>query len=129
MCAGHSVSPTAFDRILTTQSAGPNRRSTSEETLTVKVDASVVRLVADLAQLHLDPADLEEQIASMNRILGLVESMNSVDTDNVEPMANPLDATQRLREDVVTEADTSASFQEVAPETEANLYLVPRYVE
>jgi len=95
----------------------------------VKVDASVVRLVADLAQLHLDPADLEEQIASMNRILGLVESMNSVDTDNVEPMANPLDATQRLREDVVTEADTSASFQEVAPETEANLYLVPRYVE
>tara|TARA_Y100001934_G_scaffold227688_2_gene273601 strand:+ start:1249 stop:1536 length:288 start_codon:yes stop_codon:yes gene_type:complete len=95
----------------------------------VKVDATVVRLVADLAQLHLDPADLEEQINSMNRILGLVESMNAVNTDGVQPMANPLDATQRLREDVVTETDQSEQFQSIAPETEDRLYLVPRYVE
>lgn len=95
----------------------------------MKVDAGVVSLVADLAQLHLDPADLEEQIASMNRILGLVESMNSVDTDGIEPMANPLDATQRLRVDEVTETDQSEQFQRVAPETEERLYLVPRYVE
>ncbi|MBJ39082.1 MAG: Asp-tRNA(Asn)/Glu-tRNA(Gln) amidotransferase GatCAB subunit C [Gammaproteobacteria bacterium] len=95
----------------------------------MKVDATVVRLVADLAQLHLDPADLEEQINSMNRILGLVESMNAVNTDGVQPMANPLDATQRLREDVVTETDQSEQFQSIAPETEDRLYLVPRYVE
>ena len=95
----------------------------------MKVDAGVVSLVADLAQLHLDPADLEEQIASMNRILGLVESMNGVDTSGVEPMANPLDATQRLREDVVTESDQRELFQAVAPEADAHLYLVPRYVE
>ena len=95
----------------------------------MKVDATVVRLVADLAQLHLDPADLEEQINSMNRILGLVESMNAVNTDGVQPMANPLDATQRLREDVVTETDQSEQFQSIAPEREDRLYLVPRYVE
>ncbi len=95
----------------------------------MKVDATVVRLVADLAQLHLDPADLEEQINSMNRILGLVESMNAMNTDGVQPMANPLDATQRLREDVVTETDQSEQFQSIAPETEDRLYLVPRYVE
>ena len=89
----------------------------------------MVRLVADLAQLHLDPADLEEQIDSMNRILGLVESMRAVDTDGVEPMANPLDATQRLRADAVTEGDQSKRFQSVAPETESHHYLVPRYVE
>ena len=95
----------------------------------MKVDATVVRLVADLAQLHLDPADLEEQINSMNRILGLVESMNAMNTDGVQPMANPLDATQRLRGDVVTETDQSEQFQSIAPETEDRLYLVPRYVE
>ena len=95
----------------------------------MKVDATVVRVVADLAQLHLAPADLEEQINSMNRILGLVESMNAVNTDGVQPMANPLDATQRLREDVVTETDQSEQFQSIAPETEDRLYLVPRYVE
>lgn len=95
----------------------------------MKVDATVVRLVADLAQLHLDPEDLQEQIDSMNRILGLVASMNAVDTEGVQPMANPLDATQRLREDVVTETDQSELFQSIAPETEDRLYLVPRYVE
>ena len=55
--------------------------------------------------------------------------MQAVDTGDVEPMANPLDATQRLRTDQVTETDRRADFQALAPAVEEGLYLVPRVVE
>jgi aspartyl-tRNA(Asn)/glutamyl-tRNA(Gln) amidotransferase subunit C len=44
-------------------------------------------------------------------------------------MANPLDATQPLRPDEVTEGDRRAEFQAIAPAVEDGLYLVPRVIE
>ena len=44
-------------------------------------------------------------------------------------MAHAVDVVQRLREDVVTEADRRDAFQAVAPEIEAGLYLVPKVIE
>ena len=44
-------------------------------------------------------------------------------------MAHPLDANQRLRVDKVTEANQRELFQEIAPKTEAGIYLVPQVIE
>jgi aspartyl-tRNA(Asn)/glutamyl-tRNA(Gln) amidotransferase subunit C len=44
-------------------------------------------------------------------------------------MAHPLDATQRLREDRVTETDRRDAFQAVAPAVENGLYLVPKVLD
>jgi aspartyl-tRNA(Asn)/glutamyl-tRNA(Gln) amidotransferase subunit C len=44
-------------------------------------------------------------------------------------MAHAQDVYQRLRDDVVSEADRRAAYQSVAPETEAGLYLVPKVIE
>ena len=50
-------------------------------------------------------------------------------TVHVQPMANPLDATQRLRDDEITEPDQRERFLAIAPATEDGLYLVPRVIE
>ena len=55
--------------------------------------------------------------------------MNAIDTSDVEPMAHPLDAVQRLRKDEVTEQNQRDHYQQVAPLTEAGLYLVPKVIE
>jgi len=55
--------------------------------------------------------------------------MNAVDTKDIQPMAHPLDATQRLREDKVTEENQRDKFQAVAPSAEKGLYLVPKVIE
>jgi aspartyl-tRNA(Asn)/glutamyl-tRNA(Gln) amidotransferase subunit C len=47
----------------------------------------------------------------------------------VEPLAHPLEMTQRLREDTVTETDQHDHFQAIAPQVEADLYLVPKVIE
>ena len=97
--------------------------------LLVKVSKEVVENVAELAQLKLNEDDIQPLIASMSEILDLVEAMQAVDTEGVEPLSNPLDSRQRLRSDEVTETDQREQYQAIAPEAEDGLYLVPRFVE
>ena len=88
-----------------------------------------VRHIAKLARLELAPGELEATQAKLNGIFSLIEEMQAVDTDGVEPMSHPQELAQRLRPDVVTETDRRGAFQAVAPQTEAGLYLVPKVIE
>jgi aspartyl-tRNA(Asn)/glutamyl-tRNA(Gln) amidotransferase subunit C len=91
-------------------------------------DADVQR-IARLARLEIGTADLPRYAHELSAILAFVEQMGAVDTATVAPMAHPLDAVQRLREDLVTEGDQRAAFQAVAPQVERGLYLVPKVIE
>lgn len=88
-----------------------------------------VENIAHLARLAIDDADIPNYANNLSSILELVEQMNAIDTTDVEPMAHPLDAVQRLRKDEVTEQNQREHFQQVAPLTEAGLYLVPKVIE
>mgnify|MGYP001468082052 FL=1 len=55
--------------------------------------------------------------------------MQAVDTEGVEPLAHPLEATQRLRADVVSETNQREAYQAIAPAVENGLYLVPKVIE
>ena len=55
--------------------------------------------------------------------------MQAVDTSGIEPLAHPLEATQRLRADTVTEQNQRDAYQAVAPAVENGLFLVPKVIE
>lgn len=95
----------------------------------MEVTAEVVKNIAELAQLKVEEADIRILARGMENILELAEQMQSIDTTGIEPVLNPLDATQSLRRDVVTETDQRELFQSIAPATADGLYLVPRVVE
>lgn len=101
----------------------------SQPGISLKVDRKMVETMADLAQLRVDEKEVQGYIDSMSRILDLVEQMQAVDTTGTEPLAHPLEAVQRLRPDEVTEVDQRVRFQEIAPDIQDGLYLVPRVVE
>jgi len=88
-----------------------------------------VRNIAHLARLHIDEADVDKYAADLSRILDLVDQMNQVDSQGVTPLANPLDSTQRLRADEVTEIDQRDKFQRIAPNVEQGFYRVPKVIE
>jgi aspartyl-tRNA(Asn)/glutamyl-tRNA(Gln) amidotransferase subunit C len=88
-----------------------------------------VRRVAHLARIEISDAEAQSTLGHLNGIFTLIEEMQAVDTQGVEPMAHAQDLAQRLREDRVTEIDQRAAFQGVAPETEGGLYLVPKVIE
>jgi aspartyl-tRNA(Asn)/glutamyl-tRNA(Gln) amidotransferase subunit C len=95
----------------------------------MSLDADDVKKIAYLARLKIDDADIPSYVSNLTNILDLVEEMSSVDTEGVLPMSHPMDAVQRLREDVVTETDQRDDFQKIAPKTEDGLYLVPQVIE
>ncbi len=88
-----------------------------------------VRNIAQLARLHLDDDEIGRYAADLSSILDLVEQMQRVDTSAVEPLANPLDAEQRLRDDAVTETDERDKFQAIAPDVADGFYRVPKVIE
>ena len=95
--------------------------------MTLKSDD--VRSIAHLARLHIEEDTVDDYVDDLSSILALVEQMNQVDSDNVKPLSNPLDARQRLRADDVTEVDQRDKFQQIAPDVAEGLYRVPRVIE
>lgn len=95
----------------------------------MSIDRSQVEIVARLARLNIDEKDMEQTVANLSNILDLVDQLQAVDTTDVEPLANPLDAAQRLRADVVTETNKREQLQSNAPKAEKGLFLVPKVIE
>ncbi|MGA8258759.1 MAG: Asp-tRNA(Asn)/Glu-tRNA(Gln) amidotransferase subunit GatC [Arenicellales bacterium] len=93
------------------------------------LDKDTVTGIAALARIGIDPGEVDGYAAELSRILELVEQMNRVDTEDVEPLTHPRDRTLTMREDRVTEADQREAFQGIAPAVENGLYLVPRVIE
>ncbi|HSX90845.1 MAG TPA: Asp-tRNA(Asn)/Glu-tRNA(Gln) amidotransferase subunit GatC [Pseudomonas sp.] len=93
------------------------------------LERSDVEKIAHLARLGVNDDDIPRTTEALNSILGLVDQMQAVDTDGIEPLAHPLEATQRLRADVVTEENHRDAYQAIAPAVESGLYLVPKVIE
>jgi aspartyl-tRNA(Asn)/glutamyl-tRNA(Gln) amidotransferase subunit C len=89
--------------------------------------------IALLARIDVSAEELRGVTERLNRVLGLIDQLQSVDTTGIEPMAHALDgqgaARQRLRPDVVSEPDRREAYQEGAPAVAQGLYLVPKVIE
>ena len=88
-----------------------------------------VKEIAQLAKLSINDSEIEQSTIELNNILSLMAELDEIETDHVEPMAHPLEMSQRLREDVVSEADLSEEFQAIAPKTGKQHFLVPTVIE
>ncbi len=85
--------------------------------------------IAALAAIAIEEDARPAYARQLGRVLELFARMEAVDTEGVEPLAHPLEMTQRLRPDEVTEHDQHEKFQKLAPKVEAGLYLVPQVIE
>ncbi len=88
-----------------------------------------IRRIAHLARLQIEDSDIPVYTQNLSNILKLVDELQSVNTKDIQPMSHPLDLSQRLREDKVTETDQRDLFQKSAPLIEASLYIVPQVIE
>jgi len=95
----------------------------------MSIEEKDVVKIAHLARMEILDQDVVSYAKDLSGIMQLVEQMNAQDTVDVEPMAHPLDQKQRLRADRVTETDQRDYFQQLAPQAEQGLYLVPKVIE
>ena len=89
--------------------------------------------VANLARLELRPDETERVLGQLNGFFALVEQMEAINTDGVEPLAHPAailgDVALRLREDIASEPNQRDASQISAPAVERGLFLVPKVIE
>lgn len=88
-----------------------------------------VEHIASLARLRLEEEEFGDVVDKLSRIVDFVDQLQAAPTEDVLPMAHPLDMSQRLRADEVTEPDQRDYVQQNAPETDAGYYLVPKVIE
>jgi aspartyl-tRNA(Asn)/glutamyl-tRNA(Gln) amidotransferase subunit C len=91
--------------------------------------ADDVAKIAALAKLEFDTEQLDELSNELNHIFAIVDQLKAVNTEKTPPLAHPLDQTQPLRADVVTEPSHREVCLALAPETGEHLFLVPPAIE
>jgi aspartyl-tRNA(Asn)/glutamyl-tRNA(Gln) amidotransferase subunit C len=105
------------------------QRAASCDFITMAIKQDDIEKIAELARIRIADEEIGQVTQRITEILDMVDRLQAVDTQNVEPMANPLDAIQRLRPDTVTQGNRRDAFQAIAPAVENGLYLVPRVIE
>ena len=85
--------------------------------------------IAILARLQVTPSETSDYANSISSILSLIDQMQQVSTEGVEPLSNPHDASQRLRKDEVTCDNQREAFIALAPAAQDGLYLVPKVLD
>ncbi|MEI7948700.1 MAG: Asp-tRNA(Asn)/Glu-tRNA(Gln) amidotransferase subunit GatC [Gammaproteobacteria bacterium] len=88
-----------------------------------------IAYIAHLARLQLGAAEQSEALSRITNILSMIDQMQAVDTAGVEPLAHGFDASQRLRDDVVTETNQRDLLLKLAPSVDQGLFLVPKVLE
>ncbi len=88
-----------------------------------------VAKVARLARIRMQDEELERMAPQLSNIIGFVEQLAEVNTDNVEPLANVVDITLNLREDKVTDGACPDKVLANAPEETQGYFVVPKVVE
>ena len=88
-----------------------------------------IKKLSHLAKINIDSKDEEIVLSKLEGIIKLIDSMQKVNTDGIQPMSHALDITQPLRVDMVTEENQKNDFLKLGPESNENYFIVPRVVE
>ena len=88
-----------------------------------------VRRIAELAHIDIDDEQAQKMQVELNDIFKMIERIQAVDTEGVEPMPHPHDGSQRLREDLVREVNDRENNMKNAPEQAEGHFLVPQVIE
>ncbi len=95
----------------------------------MSIDINTVRKVAKLARIRTTDADAEVLSGELNNILSMIEQLNEVKTDGVEPMTSVIEMNLPARADEVTDGDMPDKILSCAPEKAAGFFVVPKVVE
>jgi aspartyl-tRNA(Asn)/glutamyl-tRNA(Gln) amidotransferase subunit C len=88
-----------------------------------------VAKVAHLACLEVAQSRLESLTDELNNILGWIETLSEVNTDQVEPMTSVVETNLHWRQDEVSDGNYPDQVLANAPEAQYGFFAVPKVIE
>jgi aspartyl-tRNA(Asn)/glutamyl-tRNA(Gln) amidotransferase subunit C len=95
----------------------------------MSLDKATVRRISELARIEVADADLEPLARELSAILGWIEQLGEVATDDVAPMRSVMPITHPWREDAVTDGNRQDEITANAPTAHDGHFVVPKVVE
>ena len=93
------------------------------------IDKATVAKIARLSRIKIEDEKLEPLAGELNNILGWVEQLEEVNTDDIQPMSSVVDAKLRWRDDRITDGDKQEAVLKNAPSGEYGFFAVPKVIE
>lgn len=93
------------------------------------MDKATVARTAKLARLHIEEPEQEKLAGQLSQIFGLIEKLNEVDTDGVQPMISAIPHDGHWRTDAVTDGNKAEQIVANAPDATAYFFVVPKVVD
>ena len=94
-----------------------------------KITRAEVEHVARLARLELSDDEKERMTTQLDAILGYMETLNTLDTADVEPTTTVIPMVSVMRDDAVRPSLDREDALANAPEREGAYFRVPRIIE
>jgi aspartyl-tRNA(Asn)/glutamyl-tRNA(Gln) amidotransferase subunit C len=94
----------------------------------MSVSKEEVKYIAKLAKLNFREEELEEFTKQFNGILTYMDTLNEIDTEDVEPLSHPVEGVNVLRADIRLKSSDSEEALNNAPETDGTYFLVPKII-
>ncbi len=95
----------------------------------MKITKQEVEHVAKLARLEFGEQEREQLTDQLSKILTYMETLNALNTAEVEPTAHVLDISNVMRDDVIEASLPQDRALANAPEKAAGHYKVPKIIE
>ncbi len=95
----------------------------------MSIDKDIVTKVSNLARIKINNDQLSTISNELESVIEWIDTLNEVNTDGVEPIANVSGQKLPLREDKVTDGGYSEKILNNAPEKESGFFVVPKVVE
>jgi len=97
--------------------------------LPLSVNKDEIKYLSLLSRMDIDKNEIKDIEEKLTKIIDFVDQLQTISTDNIEPMAHPLNQSQRLRIDEVTETNDRENIQKNAQQIEKGMYLVPKVID
>jgi aspartyl-tRNA(Asn)/glutamyl-tRNA(Gln) amidotransferase subunit C len=96
----------------------------------MKFDDTMLQRLEKLSMLEIEAAKREEMITELEKIVGFVEILGELDTENLDPSYSTLAGGTPMREDTPREdPEIREIILENAPRSEEDYFVVPAIIE
>ena len=94
-----------------------------------KISEQEVKKIAELSRLSLSSDELKKRTEDMNNILNYMDTLNEIDTDNVEELYNVNDMSNPLRDDTFEQSLEKKDVLKNSPSSNDDYIEVPLTVK
>ena len=95
----------------------------------MSINKDQIKYLSLLSRMDIQESEMNDVEEKLSKIIDFVDQLQSIDTEEIQPMAHPLNQFQRLRADKVIEKNNRDKIQKNTKSTERGMYIVPKVIE